>query len=334
MPFNEGNRFGLVYDGAIEENADGAVNIRPVGYRNLQGIEIAANLYLPAGYDEHGPYAGIVVAHPNGGVKEQVAGLFAQRLAEAGYVTLAYDAAYQGASGGEPRQTDSPASRVEDIRASIDHLLKVPGVDGGRIGALGVCGGGGYTIAASKTDKRIRAVATIGMFNSGRVRRNGFLDGDIAGIPGRLAQASEARRRYAEAGEVEYVGSLSTQRVMFTDEQLAQIPAGLYRDGAWYYGSAFYHPNSQSRYTAMSLMDLMAFDAEDHAELIDQPLLMMVGDVADTRYMTEGVFERATGTKDKRLVLIPGASHIEAYWKPEYVDAEEAELEAFFARTL
>jgi len=334
MPFVEGNPFGLVYDGAIEENVEGAVNIRAVSYKNLQGIKIAANLYLPAGYDEGDSRAAVVVAHPNGGVKEQVAGLFAQRLAEAGYVALAYDAAYQGASGGEPRQTDSPASRVEDIRASVDYLLTVPGVDAGRIGALGVCGGGGYTIAATAADKRIKAAATIGAFNTGRVRRNGFRDADLAGIPGRLAQAAAAREAYAKTGEVISVGNLSTGRVMFTDEQLAKIPAGLYRDGAWYYGSAYYHPNSQSRYTAMSLMDLMTFDAEDHADLIDQPLLMMVGDVADTRYMTEGIYERATGTKDKKLVLIPGASHIEAYWKPEYVSAEEAELESFFGRTL
>lgn len=329
----EDNKWTLVYDGAIEENAEGAVNLREVRYPNNIGLEIAANLYLPADYSEDGSYAAIVVAHPNGGVKEQVSGLFAQRLAGHGYVALAYDAAYQGASAGEPRQTDRPASRVEDIRASIDYLAGVPGVDASRIGALGICGGGGYTIAATVCDKRIKAAATIGAFNSGRVRRNGFKDGDLEGIPGRLSQAAEARAKWAATGEVVYVGNETTAPVRFTDEQLAQIPAGLYRDGAWYYGDHYFHPRSQSRYTAMSLQDLMAFDAEDSAALIEQPLLMMVGDVADTRYMTEGIFEKVS-SEDKELTLIPGASHIEAYWKPEYVDAEEAALVEFFGRVL
>lgn len=328
------NQFGLVYDGAITENVEGAVNIQPVSYENQQGITIAANLYLPADYSADGSYPAIVVAHPNGGVKEQVAGLFAQRLAENGYITIAYDAAYQGASGGTPRQTDKPSSRVEDIRASIDYLMEVDGVDTERIGALGICGGGGYVIQTSKTDKRIQAVATISMFNSGRVRRNGFQDSDIEGAQDRLDQAAAARAKYLETGEVDYIGSLATKRVEFTQEQLEQIPAGLYRDGAEYYGSTHYHPYSQSRYTAMSLMDLMAFDAEDQAELIDQPLLMMVGDISDTRYMTEGVFEKATGTEDKELVLIPGASHIETYWKAEYVQQELDELVDFFGTKL
>lgn len=328
------NPFGLVYNGAITENVEGEVNIRPVSYQNQQGIDLAANLYLPAGYDENGSYAAIVVAHPNGGVKEQVSGLFAQRLAENGYITIAFDAAYQGASGGVPRQTDRPANRVEDIRAAIDYLSTVAGVDTSRIGALGICGGGGYTIEASKTDKRISAVATISMFNTGRVRRNGMSDGDMEGIPGRLEQAAAAREQYVATGEVEYIGGLNTQRVEFTQEELEQLPAGLYRDGNEYYGSTHFHPYSQSRYTAMSLMDLMPFDVENHAELIDQPLLMIAGDISDTRYMTEGVFEKATGTDDKELFLIEGAQHIETYWQEDYVSQELNKLVEFFGDKL
>ena len=126
------------------------VNIQSVSYENQRGISLAANLYLPADYDENSSYPAIVVAHPNGGVKEQVSGLFAQRLAENGYITIAFDAAYQGASGGTPRNTDLPSNRVEDIRAAIDYLTSVAGVDENRIGALGICGDGGYTIEASK----------------------------------------------------------------------------------------------------------------------------------------------------------------------------------------
>lgn len=327
------NQFGLVYADALTENVPGQVNLKPVSYQNTYGIELAANLYLPAGFDESKSYSAIVVAHPNGGVKEQVSGLFAQKLAEAGHVTLAFDVAYQGASAGEPRQTDRPASRVEDIRAAIDFLLTVKSVDANCIGALGICGGG-YTIKVSKSDKRIKAVATISAFNTGRVRRNGFKDSQVDTILDRFKQASDARAKYATTGEVDYIGELLTHRTHFTQEQLDQIPAGLYRDGTQYYGDTHYHPNSQSRYTAMSLQDLMTFDAEDHAELINQPFLMITGDISDTRYMTDGIFDKAAGTDDKECIYIKGANHIETYWKPEFVSQEAAAVIRFFGEKL
>lgn len=328
------NPFGLVYAGAIEANREGSVNLRPVAYPNTIGLNLSANLYLPAHFEESKSYPAIVVAHPNGGVKEQVAGLFAQSLAAAGYITLAFDAAYQGASGGYPRQTDYPANRVDDIRSSIDYLQTLPFVDVKRIGALGICGGGGYTIEIAKTDKRLKALATVSMFNTGRVRRNGFKDSLLDSIGQRLQQASEARSHYAQTGQVDYIGDLLTHQTHYTPEDLEQIPAGLYRDGVQYYGDTHYHPNAQSRYTAMSLQALMAWDAENAVELIDQPLLMIAGDISDTRYMTDAVFEKASGTTDKELVLIKGANHIETYWKPEYVEQELAALRSFFADKL
>lgn len=177
----KGNPYGLVYDDAITENVPGQVNIHPIEYE-LDGLKIRANVYTPAGYDPAGSYPAIVVAHPNGGVKEQVSGLYSQLLAEAGYITLAFDAAYQGASEGMPRNTDLPANRIEDIHRAADILAQYPGVDRDRLGALGICGGGGYTVAAAQTDKRFKAVATLSMFNSGLVRRNGFMDSQIATV--------------------------------------------------------------------------------------------------------------------------------------------------------
>jgi fermentation-respiration switch protein FrsA (DUF1100 family) len=108
--------------------------------------------------------------------EEQVAGLYAQRLAEFGYITIAMDAAYQGGSGGEPRNTDKPQFRTEDVHGAADFITQYPGVDAARLGLLGICGGGGYSLAAAKVDKRFKSVATLSMFNSGRVRRNGFAD--------------------------------------------------------------------------------------------------------------------------------------------------------------
>lgn len=153
------NPYTLVYEGAITENVKSKVNIHPVTYR-LNGIDIAANVYTPANYDPSKKYPAVVVAHPNGGVKEQACGLYAQRLAESGFITIAADAAYQGASGGEPRHTDKPAYRIDDIRGMTDFITRYEGVYANRLGVLGICGGGSYTIKAVQSDKRFKAVST------------------------------------------------------------------------------------------------------------------------------------------------------------------------------
>jgi len=119
-----------------------------------------------------------------------VVGLHALHLAEHGYITITADAAYQGGSGGEPRSVDKPTSRIEDIHGMADFITSYPGVDAARLGLFGICGGGGYSLAVAKTDKRFKSVATLSMFNSGRVRRNGYEDSQLATIQERLRQAS------------------------------------------------------------------------------------------------------------------------------------------------
>lgn len=324
------NPFTLAYDGAITRNEPGKVNIHPVRYK-ANGVDVVANVYTPANFNPSKSYPAIVVAHPNGGVKEQVAGLYAQKLAEQGYITIAFDAAYQGGSGGEPRYTDKPQFRTEDIRAAADFISTYKGVDANRLGLLGICGGGGYSINAAKGDKRFRAVATVSMFNSGEARRNGFVNSQTDTIRQRLKQASDARARQAATGEVEYSPSFGSG---MTPEQVAALLFEMYREGSEYYGKTHAHPNSQTNYTLASLQDLMAFDARDQVELIDQPLLMIAGDKADSLYMTEEVFQKATGTQDKELFLVQGASHIQTYWKPEYVKQISSKLTDFFNRKL
>jgi fermentation-respiration switch protein FrsA (DUF1100 family) len=262
-------------------------------------------------------------------VKEQTAGLYAQRLAEQGFITITMDAAYQGGSGGAPRSVDKPQFRIEDIHGAADFITRFPGVDATRLGLYGICGGGGYSLAAAKTDKRFKSVATLSMFNSGRVRRNGFRDSQLDTIQQRLQQASAARAQEAAGGEILYAGDAN-----LTDAQIAALPFDLYKQGYHYYWRTNAHAGSTFKYTMSSLLDLMSWDATDQIELIDVPLLMIAGSDADTLYMTEDAFPKATGTMDKAFFKIDGAKHIETYWVPKYVDAAMGQLTPFFNRTL
>ena len=322
------NPFGLVYQGAITKNDINQVNIHPVTYK-LNGIDIAANVYTPVNYDPSKKYPTVVVAHPNGGVKEQVAGLYAQRLAESGYITIAADAAYQGASGGQPRNVDKPANRIDDIHGMADYITHYAGVDINRLGLLGICGGGGYSLKAAQSDKRFKAVATLSMFNSGEVRRNGFMNSQVSTIQERLKQATDARAQEVAGGEIIYVGVANP-----TDEEIAKITTDLYREGYVYYYKTHAHPNSTFKYTMSSLLDLMTFDASSNMDLINQPLLMMAGSKSDTKYMTDEAFSKATNAKSKELFLIPGATHIQTYYVPEYVSQAVNKLNEFFGRFL
>lgn len=322
------NPYTLVYAGAISKNEAGKVNIHPVTYQS-RGLRIAANVYTPADYDPAKKYPAVVVAHPNGGVKEQVSGLYAQRLAEQGYITIVADAAYQGASEGMPRNVDKPANRIEDIHAMADYLSQYQGADVSKIALLGICGGGGYSLKAAQADKRFKAVATLSMFNSGEVRRNGFLKSQIGTIQERLELATAARAQEAAGAEVIYVGT-----AIPTAEEIAKIPTDLYREGFGYYYDSHAHPNSTFKYTMSSLLDLMTFDANSNMDLLTQPLLMLAGSKADTFYMTEEAFTQAVNARNKELFLLTGATHIQTYWKPAYVDQAVNKLVEFYTKNL
>ena len=153
----------------------------------------------PANYDPAKRYPTLVVGHPFGGVKEQTSGLYARRLAEQGYVTLAFDASYYGESGGYPRRIESPEVRVEDFSAAVDFLSNHPVVDIDKIGVIGICGGGCYSVSAAQIDHRIKAVATISMYDMGRARRQGV--GDSMTYEQRMASLDEiGRQRTIEFG--------------------------------------------------------------------------------------------------------------------------------------
>ena len=253
----------------------------------------------------------------------------AQKLAEAGFVTLAFDARYQGESGGMPRRTDKPANRMGDIMGAIDYLQNYPGVDPERIGAFGICGGGGYTFATAQVDKRIKAVGTLSLFNTGDVRRNGYMRTQMDTKFERQREASLARQKEAAGAEPEIAGFMN-----WTPEEARQIKVDLYRDGYFYYGVTHKSPNAPGTYLKSSLMDMMVWDATDHADLITQPLLIISGEIADSRYMSEEAFVKATSTADKELFIVPGATHIRTYFVKEYVDLITEKIREFFAHHL
>lgn len=234
-----GNMYGLVYEEAITENKDNKVHILPVTYK-LNGIDIVANIYTPAYYHEHKSYKAIVIAHPNGGVKEQTAGLYAQKLAEKGYITIVADAAFTGESQGEPRNQDIPYYRIEDIRGMIDTISSFPGVDRQQIYALGVCGGGGYTLSAAQMDKRIKKVATVSMFNTGAVRREGFQNSQSDSVIQRLYDVAKLRETEINEGSLIYNGNMSDM-----DKEVGHhLSIDMYREGYEYYVETHAHPHS------------------------------------------------------------------------------------------
>lgn len=293
------------------------------------GITLAGHLYTPDGRAD-GPRPAIVVGHPGSGVKEQTAGLYARRLAERGFVTLAFDAAYQGESGGEPRGLEDPAHRIEDLKAAVSHLTTRHEVDADRIGALGICASGGYVLPATAGDHRIRAVATVSAVDVARQFRLGA-DGaqDPAVFQGMLDAAAAARTAAAHGGE-RPVLTLFPETV----EQARALGGEHGAEGFAYYRTPRgQHPRSAGSLDWASVDRMAAFDAFAAMPLIGRrPLLMIAGTRAVTSWMSVEAFQRATGPK--RLHWVDGAGHVDLYDKEQYVGPAVAELAAFFAENL
>jgi fermentation-respiration switch protein FrsA (DUF1100 family) len=251
--------------------------------RNI-GTSIVANLFKPTGFDPTRRYAAVVVTHPLGGVKEQTSGLYAQRLAEHGFITLAYDASYQGESGGEPRLMEVPAQRLDDISCAIDFLAQHAQVDPERIGSLGICAGGGYALCHAQTELRVKAVAAVSTFNLGEARREGMGTISYEERMKRLKDASEARSREARGEPVRLVPVVPDSPASFTE-----TTPQLYREGYDYYRTPrAQHPNSPNRYVFSSLPLQMAFFPFEQLDTISpRPLLVVAGSKADTLFWSQ-----------------------------------------------
>jgi fermentation-respiration switch protein FrsA (DUF1100 family) len=298
------------------------------------GLRLAAHLYVPDDYAPDEPAAGprpaIVVGHPGSGVKEQAAGRYARRLAERGFVTVAFDAAYQGESEGEPRGLEDPAHRVEDLKAAVSFLTTRDEVDSGRIGALGICASGGYALAAAATDHRVRAVASVSGVDIARQFRLGA-DGaqSPAVFQGMLDAAAAARSAQAR-------GAGGQTFPLFPDiaEQARALGGQHGFEGFEYYRTPrAQHPRSAAFLTWSSVDRIGIFDAFRFADLIaPRPLLLIAGTRAVTSWMAIEAFQSAR--EPKELHWIEGASHVDLYDKEEYVGPAVAKLAGFYAASL
>ncbi|MGW4827660.1 alpha/beta hydrolase [Amycolatopsis japonica] len=291
-------------------------------------ITMAGNLYLPADFDPKGSYAAIVTVHPGGGVKEQTAGLYASKLAEQGFVALAYDASFQGESGGEPHFLEDPAARVEDVRAAVDHLQSLDYVDAERIGVFGICAGGGYAVNATMTDHRIKAIGTVSAVNIGSAYRKGWFgtDADSAAVP-TLDAAAQQRTAESQGADAAYIPYVPVE----TDEN---TPRDMVEAHDYYLTPRAQHSNAQNKKLfTKSITRIFAFDAFHLVEdLLTQPLLAIAGSDAGSLWHTTELHARARSPK--KLVVVEGGAHMDFYDVPQYVKRAVDEAVPFFEENL
>ncbi|MEV5027452.1 alpha/beta hydrolase [Paenibacillus sp. LPE1-1-1.1] len=325
---NANNSNSLAWDKTFAPNDK--VTVEKVSFNNRLGINLVADMYLPKNMNRAKKAPAIIVGHPFGGVKEQTSGLYAQEMAERGFVTLAFDASYNGESGGQPRNIASVEALVEDFSAAVDFLGTRPFVDRDRIGVIGVCASGGFAINAAQIDPRLKAIATVSMYDMGRATREGL---GYAPVPSEmmtkedrikvLDEVAEQRWTEFEGGQKKY-GSPTAVEL-----KPSQVAAA--KEFSDYYGTPRgYHPRS----AAMSLTStgvLMNYFPFAQIETISpRPILFIAGENAHSRYYSEDAYKLAGELKE--LYIVPGAGHVDLYDKMEYIPFKK--LESFFKENL
>ena len=305
------------------------VTVEKVSYQNRYGITVAADMYLPKNIDKSQKYAAIIVGTPYGGVKEQGAGIYAQTMAERGFVAIAFDESFNGESSGEPRHISSPDVFVEDFSAGVDYLGTRPFVDRNKIGVIGICGSGGFALAAAQVDRRIKAVATTSMYDMSRVKRHGWKDG----------MTDEQRNKYLDqVGEQrwkDFENGSSKLTPQFPEDVLDEVPEGLDPITSeffeYYTTKRGHHPNSIGAFTISSDMSFMNFPLLNYINTISpRPILFIIGENAHSRYFSEDAYKLAA--EPKELYIVPGARHIDLYDRVELIPFDK--LESFFTEYL
>lgn len=303
------------------------VNHRKVTFRNRYGITLAADLYIPK--NGEGRLPALAVCGPFGAVKEQSSGLYAQTMAERGFLTIAFDPSYTGESGGEPRYVASPDINTEDFCAAVDYLSTRDDVDPERIGVLGICGWGGMALNAAAVDTRIKATVASTMYDMSRVNANGYFDAMDADARYALREKLNAQRTvdakngtYARAGGV--VDPLPDDAPQFVKD---------YYD--YYKTPRGYHPrslNSNDGWNVTSALSFLNMPLLAYSGEIRSAVLLIHGEKAHSRYFSEDAFKKLKGD-NKELLLVPGASHVDLYdTKAGMIPFDR--IETFFKRNL
>ncbi|SEM11121.1 hypothetical protein SAMN05428989_3079 [Pseudoxanthomonas sp. GM95] len=297
-------------------------------------LQLAAHLYLPTDFNASRRYAAIVLATPGSSVKEQIGGTYARKLAGCGFVALTFDPAYQGQSSGTPRDLESPAERVADLSYAIDFLDTLDYVDATRIGALGLCAGGGYAVSASMTDHRIRALGTVVPVNIGNARRR-----PLASAPDK---AIETLDRIAQEVTAEARGEPPVRQPWIPDTledaQAARITDVDLLQAVTYYRTARGHdPHSTNRRHPRSDALMLGYDAFHLADLLlTQPVQVIVGGASagTTGSFEDGHTLAGHARASEPIFTVEGARHYEMYDVPAYVDQAIQQLDAFFGQHL
>ena len=278
-----------------------------VTFRNRYGITLAADMYIPQNVE--GKLAAIAVSGPFGAVKEQSSGLYAQTLAERGFLTIAFDPSYTGESGGQPRYVASPDINTEDFSAAVDFLSTRDDVDPERIGILGICGWGGMALNAAAMDTRIKATVTSTMYDMSRVNANGYFDAMDADQRYELRRQLNAQRTLdAKNGTYELAGGV-VDPLPDDAPQFVKDYYAYYKTPRGYHKRSLNSNNGWNKTSSLSFinMPLLAYSDE-----IRNAVLMIHGEKAHSRYFSEDAFKKLKGD-NKELLIIPGASHVDLY---------------------
>ncbi len=283
------------------------VTVERVEFKNRFGITLAADLYKPKGVE--GPMPALAVSGPFGAVKEQSSGLYAQTMAERGFLTIAFDPSYTGESGGEPRYVASPDINTEDFSAAVDFLSLHPEVDPERIGIIGICGWGGMALNAAALDTRIKATVTVTMYDMSRVTANGYFDAMDADARYELrrklnAQRTEDARKGVAARAGGVVDPLPADAPQFVKDyyDYYKTPRGYHKRSL----------NSNEGWNTTSSLSFLNTPLLAYSNEIRSAVLMIHGEKAHSRYFSEDAFKKLTGD-NKELMIIPGASHVDLY---------------------
>lgn len=302
------------------------VNHRKVTFRNRYGITLAADLYEPK--NAEGKLAAIAVSGPFGAVKEQASGLYAQTIAERGFLTLAFDPSYTGESGGEPRNTASPDINTEDFSAAVDFLAALPNVDAERIGIIGICGFGGMGLNAAAMDTRIKATVASTMYDMSRVNANGYFDAEDSSEAHKAKREAinTVRTHDAQNGTVTSGTPGLPAEIKGDEPQFVKDYFDYYKTDRGFHARSI---NSNGAWSPTMALSFINMPLLSYINEIDNAVLLIHGENAHSRYFSEDAFKHLKGD-NKELLIIPGANHTDLYDRMIPFD----KLEAFFKSNL